>query len=70
MECKIISIDQYFEYRPPNTKVPMITVHYQTDKGFKGAVDLEQNGATKESIADAVKKDAALVHSVIGASFK
>jgi len=70
MEFKIESINQFFQYRAPNVKIAMISVHYRTDKGFSGVVDMEQTGATKETIAEAVRKDAAAVSSLIGQSFK
>ena len=70
MTFTIVSINQWHEYRAPNQKVPMITVHYKTEKGFEASVDLEQRTATKETIAEAIKKDMAPIEALIGSQMK
>jgi hypothetical protein len=70
MEFKILSIDPFYEYRAPNQKVAFYNVHYRTDKGFTSTVTIEQSGATKDSIAEAVRKDATLAHGLIGSTLK
>ena len=45
----------------------MLEVHYSTDKGYKGVVHLEKQGATKESVSAAVMEAAKIPDEMIGA---
>ena len=67
MSAKIESIVEYTDFRTPTKRVAMIEVHYSTDKGYKGVVHLEKQGATKESISAAVMEAAKIPDEMIGA---
>jgi len=67
MSTTIDNIIHYTNFRKDGTRVPMLEVHYTTQKGFEGIVHVKEEGATKESITAAVTKAAALPESLIGA---
>jgi hypothetical protein len=66
MTIKIENILEYTDFRAPNKRVLMLEIHYVTEKDYYGTVRIEKQGATKESIAAAVKDAAALPESLIG----
>jgi hypothetical protein len=63
---KIENIIETTDFRAPNKRVAMLEVHYLTDKGYRGSVLLEKEGASKESIIEAVKKASSVPDSLIG----
>jgi len=67
---RIETINHYQNFRKDGRRIPMLEVHYVTNKGFEGIVHLEETGATKESIIAAVLKAAAVPESLIGLEIK
>jgi hypothetical protein len=63
---KIENIVETTDFRAPNKRVAMLEVHYLTEKGYRGSTILEKEGATKESIIEAVKKALSVPDSLIG----
>jgi len=70
MSVKIEDIIEITDFRPPNKRIAMLDVHYQTDKGYRGSVIIEKTGATPESITAAVIDAAKIPDGLIGQTVK
>jgi len=66
MQIVIDNTVESTDYSIPNKPVRMVTIHYHTDTGYKGAKLLPKDQVDPKTIGEILKRDAETVSGLIG----